>query len=128
MGSKSQPGGAGVKKMATGSTKKGHSGGGKIMVQRKSAPKKSLPSSSGSSEDEDSEDNDEEEEESRALFGSSSEGSSSDSDTSSEQFDDGLDADLLGDEEDQKKLNEMNETERESEMYKRQVVMCACVR
>ena len=130
MGGKSQPGGGGGggaggagggKKMATSGPKKGQSRG-KTMVQRKTLTKEPLPSSSDSSDDEDSEDNDEDEgEESKGAGDSSSEGSSSDSDSSSEQFDDGLDEDLLGDEEDQKKLNEMTETEREAEMYKRQV-------
>ena len=121
MGSKSQPGGgAGVKKMAVGVPKKGRSGG-KVMAQRKS--KKPLPSISDSSDDEDSDDNDEDGKAGGIGDSSSSEGSSSDSGSSSEQFDDGLDEDLFGDEEDQKKLNLMNETERETEMYKRQVVL-----
>lgn len=118
IGSKGQPGGSAVKKMAMGSAKKGRGGGGggKMIVQRKSTSKKlPLPSSSDSSED----DEEDEDDEPQKLGSSSSEGSSSDSDSSSEQFDDGLDENLLGDEEDQKKLSLMNETEREVEMYKR---------
>ena len=53
---------------------------------------------------------------------SSSESSSSDSDSSSDdsiQFDDGLDEELVGDEEDRIKLSSMMEAEREQEMYLR---------
>ena len=53
---------------------------------------------------------------------SSSGSSSSDSDSSSDesiQFDDGLDDKLEGDEEDRMKLADMNEAEREQEMYQR---------
>lgn len=118
--SKGQLGGPGVKKIAagTGMAKKGR--GGKTMVQRKTAPKKPPPSSSDSSDDADSED-DEMEGEGPKEDSSSSDGSSSDSDSSLEQFDDGLDEDLVGDEEDQKKLNLMNEAEREQEVFKRYV-------
>lgn len=118
MVSKGQSGTPGVKKVVTGVgvAKKGR--GGKTMVQRKSAPKKPLPSSSDSSDGGDSGDEEGEGEGPKAES-SSSERSSSDSDSSSEQFDDGLDDDLLGDEEDQKRLNLMNETEREFEVFKR---------
>ena len=104
--------------MALGVTKKGQSGG-KSMVHRKvSAKKVPPPVSSDSSED----DEDEEDVDQRKMESSSSEGSSSDSDSSSEEslkFDDGLDEQLQGDEEDQKKLSLMNEKEREAEMYNR---------
>ena len=53
---------------------------------------------------------------------SSSSGSSSDSDSSSSEslrFDDGLDDELVGDEEDRKKLSLMTDVEREQEMYNR---------
>ena len=52
----------------------------------------------------------------------SSSGSSSDSDSSSSEslrFDDGLDDELVGDEEDRKKLSLMTDVEREQEMYNR---------
>lgn len=57
-------------------------------------------------------------------FTSSGEGqsSSSDSDSSSEeslQFDDGLDDDLIGDDEDRTKLDLMTEAEREKETFNR---------
>lgn len=50
---------------------------------------------------------------------------SSDSESSSGeslQFDDGLDEELIGDEEDRKKLNQMTEAEREKEMFNRCVI------
>lgn len=53
---------------------------------------------------------------------SSSDSGSSESDSSSDesvQFDDGLDDDLVGDEEDRRKLADMTEAEREQEMYLR---------
>ena len=54
--------------------------------------------------------------------------SSSDSESSSEksvQFDDGLDDELIGDEEDRRKLDQMTEAEREKEVYSRLVSMMA---
>ncbi len=48
--------------------------------------------------------------------------SSSDSDSSSAdslQFDDGLDDELIGDEDDRSKLDQMTEAEREQEVFKR---------
>lgn len=59
---------------------------------------------------------------------SSSSSSSSDSDSSSDEslkFDDGLDDELVGDEEDRKKLAQMTEAEREQEMYNRYTI-AAC--
>ncbi len=53
---------------------------------------------------------------------SSSSSSSSDSDSSSDEslkFDDGLDFNLVGDQEDREKLALMTEAEREQEMYNR---------
>ena len=53
---------------------------------------------------------------------SSGDSSSSDSESSSDeslQFDDGLDEDLVGDEEDRSKLSNMTDIEREQEMYMR---------
>ena len=53
---------------------------------------------------------------------SSSDSGSSESDSSSDesvQFDDGLDDELVGDEEDRRKLADMTEAEREQEMYLR---------
>ncbi len=108
-----------------GATKKGPTNtkkirGGKTMVYRKSAPKKPSSSSSDSSEDEDE---DEDEDSQHQKQDSSSSGdSSSDSDTSSEdsrKFDDGYDENMIGDEEDQKKLDLMLEAEREQEMFQR---------
>lgn len=61
---------------------------------------------------------------------SSSGSSSSESDSSSDesiQFDDGMDENLVGDEEDRKKLSSMTEAEREQEMYIRSDVHCVCV-
>ncbi len=48
--------------------------------------------------------------------------SSSDSESSSDeslQFDDGFDNDMIGDEEDRRKLDQMTEAEREQEVFKR---------
>lgn len=51
---------------------------------------------------------------------SDSEGSSSDSsDLSQEEFNDGYDENLMGDEEDQARLAQMTEKEREQEIFKR---------
>jgi len=47
------------------------------------------------------------------------EGEVSDSDSEIGEFDDGLDDELMGDEEDRKRLEEMNEKEREEEIFKR---------
>merc|ERR1712241_832835 len=47
------------------------------------------------------------------------EGEVSDSDSDIGEFDDGLDDELMGDEEDRRKLEEMNEKEREEEIFKR---------
>jgi len=47
------------------------------------------------------------------------EGEVSDSDSDIGEFDDGLDDELMGDEEDRKRLEEMNEKEREEEIFKR---------
>merc|ERR1712203_1123933 len=44
---------------------------------------------------------------------------SDDSDSDFGEFDDGLDEDFIGDEEDRKMLDEMNEKEREEEIFKR---------
>jgi len=46
-------------------------------------------------------------------------GEVSDSDSEIGEFDDGLDDELMGDEEDRKRLEEMNEKEREEEIFKR---------
>lgn len=64
--------------------------------------------------------------------------SSSDCDSGSEsssigslQFDDGLDDELVGNEEDRKRLQEMTEAEREQEMYNRYMFMknsCTCMK
>lgn len=45
--------------------------------------------------------------------------SDSDSDLSQEEFNDGYDENLMGDEEDQKRLSAMTEKEREQEIFKR---------
>ena len=47
------------------------------------------------------------------------EGEVSDSDSDIGEFDDGLDDELMGDEEDRKRLEMMNEKEREEEIFKR---------
>ena len=44
---------------------------------------------------------------------------SDDSDSDLGEFDDGLDEDFIGDDEDRKMLDEMNEKEREEEIFKR---------
>lgn len=44
---------------------------------------------------------------------------SDDSDSSQEEFNDGYDENLMGDEEDQARLAQMTEKEREQEIYKR---------
>ena len=103
-----------MKKTASGAAKKGRGGGGKMMVQRKSIGKKMpQPSSSESSDDEDGE--------AQKSADSSSSDESSSYTHSPSPFSDGLDDDLMGDEDDQKKLSLMNEMEREAEMYKRLV-------
>ena len=58
--------------------------------------------------------------------GSSSSGSESSSSSESLKFDDGLDDELVGDEEDRVKLAQMTEAEREQEMYNRWVCVCMC--
>merc|ERR1712061_950111 len=47
------------------------------------------------------------------------EGEVSDSESDIGEFDDGLDDELMGDEEDRRRLEEMNEKEREEEIFKR---------
>ena len=47
------------------------------------------------------------------------EGEVSDSESDIGEFDDGLDDELMGDEEDRKRLEMMNEKEREEEIFKR---------
>ena len=47
------------------------------------------------------------------------EGEVSDSESEIGEFDDGLDDELMGDDEDRKRLEEMNEKEREEEIFKR---------
>ena len=59
---------------------------------------------------------------------SESDGSSLGAESSSDEslkFDDGLDENLIGDEEDRKRLDQMTEAEREQEMYNRYA--CACM-
>ncbi|KAH8269490.1 hypothetical protein KR018_004345 [Drosophila ironensis] len=51
--------------------------------------------------------------------GSGSDSSSSSSSSSDSEFDDGYDDDLMGDEEDRRRLNGLSEKERETEIYKR---------
>lgn len=116
-------GSASTKKAVTSSAKNGR-GGSKGMVQRKVGHKKmaQLPSSSESSDDEDEDEDGEDEKEDEGMKSSGSGASTSDSDSSSQdslKFDDGLDEDLLRDDEDQNKLSLMNEKEREAEMYSR---------
>ncbi|GLG94680.1 RNA polymerase-associated protein Rtf1 [Gryllus bimaculatus] len=75
-------------------------------------------SSSGS--DDDDEDDKEKESEPEEGEVSDSEGSDSDSsDLSQEEFNDGYDDNLMGDEEDQARLAQMTEKEREQEIFKR---------
>ena len=50
---------------------------------------------------------------------SDSRSDSDDSDSSQEEFNDGYDENLMGDEEDQARLAQMTEKEREQEIYKR---------
>lgn len=50
---------------------------------------------------------------------SDSEDSDSDTSDSQEEFNDGYDENLMGDEEDQKRLAQMTEKEREQEIFKR---------
>ncbi|XP_064403704.1 RNA polymerase-associated protein RTF1 homolog [Halichondria panicea] len=82
--------------------------------------------SSESSDDEEDGDSEEEMPKPMVASGFSSSGpgqsSSSDSDSSSAdslQFDDGLDDELIGDEDDRSKLDQMTEAEREQEVFKR---------
>ena len=60
---------------------------------------------------------------SQGASSSSANSSSSESDSSSSseslKFDDGWDDDLIGDEEDRKRLEQMTEAEREQEMFNR---------
>lgn len=60
---------------------------------------------------------------SQGASSSSANSSSSESESSSSseslKFDDGLDDDLIGDEEDRKRLEQMTEAEREQEMFNR---------
>lgn len=62
---------------------------------------------------------------SQGTSSSSANSSSSESDSSSSseslKFDDGWDDDLIGDEEDRKRLEQMTEAEREQEMFNRSV-------
>ncbi|CAI8042531.1 RNA polymerase-associated protein RTF1 homolog [Geodia barretti] len=111
----------GVEKEKKKANKGGKGGqiGKRMPAGRKMAPAR--PSTSGSSHDDD-----EGEEQARESQGGSSESSgdssSSDSESSSDeslQFDDGLDEDLVGDEEDRSKLSNMTDIEREQEMYMR---------
>ncbi|KAM8712457.1 hypothetical protein ACLKA7_012901 [Drosophila subpalustris] len=56
---------------------------------------------------------------SSSSSGSGSDSSSSSSSSSDSEFDDGYDDDLMGDEEDRKRLNGLSEKERETEIFKR---------
>merc|ERR1712083_1068433 len=52
-------------------------------------------------------------------MGESEEGEISSNDSAKEEFDDGLDEDLIGDSEDRARLEKMTEREREEELFKR---------
>ncbi|XP_057315858.1 RNA polymerase-associated protein RTF1 homolog [Hydractinia symbiolongicarpus] len=67
----------------------------------------------------DEEDNEEEEKEEGQVMSSSSSSDDDGSDEDLPAFDDGLDANLIGDEEDRLKLEEMTEKDREIELYNR---------
>ncbi|KAH8299676.1 hypothetical protein KR044_004537 [Drosophila immigrans] len=56
---------------------------------------------------------------STSSSGSGTDSSSSSSSSSDSEFDDGYDDDLMGDEEDRKRLNSLSEKERETEIFKR---------
>lgn len=64
-------------------------------------------------------DNDKSKSKSTSSSGSGSDSSSSSSSSSDSEFDDGYDDDLMGDEEDRKRLNGLSEKERETEIFKR---------
>ncbi len=55
----------------------------------------------------------------KAKKAAAEEAAAADSDDSKEEFDDGLDEDLIGDDADRKKLEKMTEREREEELFKR---------
>lgn len=91
------------------------------MVRKSMGKKLPQPSSSESSEEDDDEEDGEGQ---RSTDSSSSSGSgSSFYERSPSPFSDGLDDQLMGDEEDQKKLGLMNERDREIEMFKRCVLV-----
>ncbi|EDW72257.1 uncharacterized protein Dwil_GK20812 [Drosophila willistoni] len=76
----------------------------------------------GEVSDSDSDANDQKSDKSNSSSGSdsdSSSNSSSSSSSSDSEFDDGFDDDLMGDEEDRKRLNGLSEKERETEIFKR---------
>ncbi|XP_068146291.1 RNA polymerase-associated protein Rtf1 [Drosophila tropicalis] len=76
----------------------------------------------GEVSDSDSDGNDQKSDKSNSSSGSdsdSSSNSSSSSSSSDSEFDDGFDDDLMGDEEDRKRLNGLSEKERETEIFKR---------
>ncbi|XP_034105298.1 RNA polymerase-associated protein Rtf1 [Drosophila albomicans] len=64
-------------------------------------------------------DNDKSKSKSTSSSSSGSDSSSSSSSSSDSEFDDGYDDDLMGDEEDRKRLNGLSEKERETEIFKR---------
>ncbi|XP_017027696.1 RNA polymerase-associated protein Rtf1 [Drosophila kikkawai] len=78
------------------------------------------PQAAQLSEQEEGEVSDSDSDKSKSNSSSSgSDSSSSSSSSSDSEFDDGFDDDLMGDEEDRKRLNGLSEKERETEIYKR---------
>ncbi|KAL0273497.1 UNVERIFIED_CONTAM: hypothetical protein PYX00_006144 [Menopon gallinae] len=90
-------------------------------VKAKKSGKSTVTKSSGSENDEPPEKVEEKKssELEEGEVSDSDDGSGSDSSDSQEEFNDGYDDQLMGDEEDRKRLAEMTEVEREKEIYKR---------
>ncbi|BFG05064.1 RNA polymerase-associated protein Rtf1 [Drosophila madeirensis] len=71
------------------------------------------------SEHEEGEVSDSDSDDSKSNSSSGSDSSGSSSSSSDAEFDDGFDDDMMGDEEDRKRLNDLSEKERETEIFKR---------
>jgi len=125
--------GGGAKKSDTNRKGSGSSGSGnnssdsgkskKLMKASKRKPSSNMVTSTLSQES-DSEEEGEKQRDSRrrkksGSSGRSNAGSSEDGEESWEKFDDGFDEDLIGDDEDRQRLEEMTEREREEELFKR---------
>ncbi|XP_002018128.2 RNA polymerase-associated protein Rtf1 [Drosophila persimilis] len=77
------------------------------------------PKTGNHSEHEEGEVSDSDSDNSKSNSSSGSDSSSSSSSSSDAEFDDGFDDDMMGDEEDRKRLNDLSEKERETEIFKR---------